>query len=93
MAARVLVRGPVHPTALVNGLVTALRDQLATTAARVGVGYRGYPADHPDPLLDIGTEIDALRPAVVVRWVPLRASMAIAIVLQSSSSLAATRQP
>jgi putative ABC transport system substrate-binding protein len=70
MARRVLVLGSVHPTALVNGLVTTLRDQLSTTAAGVDVGYRGYPADYHDRLLDIAAEIDTLRPAVIVGWGP-----------------------
>jgi ABC-type uncharacterized transport system substrate-binding protein len=68
MARRVLVLGPVYPTALVNGLVAMLRDQLS--AAGVDVGYRGYPADYHDRLLDIAAEIDTLRPDVVVGWGP-----------------------
>jgi putative ABC transport system substrate-binding protein len=70
MARRVLVLGSVDPTASVNGLVTTLRDQLSTTAAGVDVGYRGYPADYHDRLLDISAEIDTLRPDVIVGWGP-----------------------
>jgi putative ABC transport system substrate-binding protein len=58
----------VSQTSLVDSLVATVRDALMATARPVDVGYRAFPADQHDPLLDVAAEIDSLRPAVIVGW-------------------------
>src|SRR5262245_52056834 len=69
---RVILFGPVPSSPEVESLVDALRAGLrdldGAGGQRLDVSYRGYTRDHTDSLLDVATEIDSIRPAVVVGW-------------------------
>jgi putative ABC transport system substrate-binding protein len=71
-APRILVIGPVPATREVEQLVAALsaglRDLGYVPGRSLELVYRGYTDDRHDPLLNLASEIDALRPAVVVAW-------------------------
>jgi len=73
-ASTVIMIGPVLHTREVEQLVTALREGLREFGDAGGhsldVIYRGFTRDLTDRLLDISSEIEALRPAVVVAWGP-----------------------
>lgn len=71
-ASRILVIGPVPATREVDHLVAALsaglRDLGYVPGRSLELLYRGYTDDRHDPVLDLASEIDVLRPAVVVAW-------------------------
>jgi putative ABC transport system substrate-binding protein len=66
--------GPVPHTREVERLVTSFREKLRELGDAEGrsphVVYRGFTRDYTDRLLDVPSEIEALRPAIVVAWGP-----------------------